>query len=107
MSAFRLAISLADAAFCASDARFRHASRSGTIPDMESANAHEDQAMQAATKIAAPAFLIMQLLLRSIRAPRISVHSAVIPVAWIIRPHLSIDVFTNIALSASATELGS
>src|ERR1700730_650928 len=99
MSAFRLAISLPDCAFSVSSSWFRHDSRSGTIPDVQSARALEDQAMQAMTKIAAPAFLTIAILL--------VFYSAVIPVAWIIRPHFSIDVFSKIEESARATTLGS
>src|ERR1700730_16285225 len=70
MLAFRFAISLADSAFSASTSRFRHDSRSGTIPDAQSANAYEDQAMQTMTKIAAAAFPYMHSSLSSVRRQR-------------------------------------
>src|SRR5258708_36812686 len=115
MSAFRFAISLADWAFSVSSSRFRQDTRSGIIPDVQSANALADQAMQAVTMMAAPAFLIIRsscfrstdggarslALLRRL-ALQIWVHSAAMPVAWIIRPHFSIDVFSNVAVSARA-----
>src|SRR6516165_4897728 len=97
MSDLRLAISLADSARSVASSWFRHDNRSAATPDVQSANA----GAQAITvmKIAAPAVLIMQVLLLS--------HSAVIPVASSIRPHFSIEVFRTAAAPETGMTVGS
>src|SRR6516162_7882988 len=97
MSDLRLAISLADSARSVASSWLRHDNRSAATPDVQSANAGA-QAMKVMT-IAAPAVLIMQILLLF--------HSAVIPVASSMRPHFSIEVFSTAAAPETGMTVGS